>query len=189
MNDVPESTHNTPIFRFNSPGFNRSKYLVLFTLKELEKKGYSTDFEMLYVNSGVCCWTLLCSLPRWIRWKYMHSVMRGGEKQYCLSQKGRGFLDKLNKIVPSTVDQWLDERDEWRRILPDPIEDWRRSALIKLLEPMRYHRKGHPCKKKPMIVTKKEVKTCQQCNRALIYCTYGGRPAEYCPRCEYVNIL
>jgi formamidopyrimidine-DNA glycosylase len=115
--------------------------------------------------------------------------MRGGEKQYCLSQRGRNLLNKLDKIIPSTIEQWLDERDEWRRMLPDPIEDWRRPALIRLLEPLRYHRKGHPGKKKPKIKTKREVKICQRCGTALIYCTYGGRPAEYCPRCEHVNIL
>jgi len=38
MNDVPTPTREAPLFRFNSPGFNRSKYLALFTLHELEKK-------------------------------------------------------------------------------------------------------------------------------------------------------
>jgi hypothetical protein len=75
--------------------------------------------------------------------------MKYGKKQYRLSHKGKGFLDKLDKIIPYIVDQWLAERDGWRRMLPNPIEDWRRSALINLLEPMRYHRQGHPGNKKP----------------------------------------
>ena len=189
MNEVPTPAHKTPLFRFNSPGFNRSKYLALFTLRELEKKGYPTDFIMLYVNSGVCYWTLLCSLPRWIKWNYLYSGIKDGEKQYRLTTKGRRFLDKLDKIIPSTVDQWLDERDEWRGILPDPIGDWRRSALIKLLEPMHYHRQGHPGIKKSKAETKRSVRVCKQCREALIDCQYEGHPAEYCPNCKCLNIL
>jgi hypothetical protein len=115
--------------------------------------------------------------------------MKNGEKQYCLSQKGRSFLNKLDKIIPETVDLWLAELSEWRRILPGPIDDWRRPALVKMLESMRYHRQGHPGIKKPKRETKRKVKICQRCRQALIYCTYGGRPAEYCPRCEHINIL
>lgn len=142
----PTSAREARVFRFNSPGFNRSKYLALYTLRELERKGYATSFNSLYVNSAVCYRGLICGLPHWMAWNYIHSVMKDGRKQYRLSQKGKRFLDKLDNIIPDTVDQWLGEHQQWRGMLPDPIEDWRRSALVKVLEPMHHHRQGHPGK-------------------------------------------
>ncbi|MFC1861588.1 hypothetical protein ACFLYL_04900 [Chloroflexota bacterium] len=50
----PKPSREAIIFRFNSPGFNRSKYLVLYTIRELEHMGYATSFNVLYVNSAVC---------------------------------------------------------------------------------------------------------------------------------------
>lgn len=131
MNDVPAS--KAQIFRFNSPGFNRSKYLALYTLRELESEGYPTDFKTLYVNSAIPYRGLVCALPRWIEWNYLYPVMKLGKKEYRLSPKGKRFLDKLDKIIPETGEWWLEERSEWRRMIPDTIEDWRRSALVSCL--------------------------------------------------------
>ena len=144
-NNETAGTREAPLFRYISPGFNRSKYLVLITIRELAGEGYRTDFKTIYVNSGVPYWTLICALPRWIKWNYIYAVMRDGTKQYRLSTKGKGLLAKLDKMIPDIVGRWVAEREQWRKILPD-IEDWHRSALIKLLEPMRYHRQGHPGK-------------------------------------------
>jgi hypothetical protein len=188
---TPTHMRKGTLFRFNSPGFNRSKYLALYTLRELESKGNSTCFNVLYVNSAVCYRGLICALPRWIEWKYIHLVWKEGNKEYRISYKGRRFLDKLDRIIPNTVDQWLAELDEWRGILPEPIDDWSRPALVKLLEPMRYHRQGHPGKKKPKTrpEIKQEVKACKWCGGTLISCQYEGQPAEYCGKCNMVNFL
>jgi hypothetical protein len=87
--NVTARARSVTVLKFNSPGFNRSRYLVLYTHREFEREGYPTDFNPLYVNCAILYQGLLCALPRWSEWKYLHFVWKEGKKEYRISWKGR----------------------------------------------------------------------------------------------------
>jgi hypothetical protein len=151
-NNVPAnareaSARNAQVFKFKSPAFDRSKYLALHTIQELRDQENSTSFMEIYANSALSYWGLMAGLKRWLRFNYIYSLDNDGKKTYRLAPKGKRFLAKLNKIFPNIVDQWLTELSAWRRLLPADL-DWRRSALVRILEPMRVHRPAtHPGKR------------------------------------------
>lgn len=113
---------------------NRSKWLVLYCLAEAD--GERQFFESLYVNSSVCYWSLIGGLPHRERWNYISKDVVG---LYSITKKGRCFLSKLQEIT--------DACHSWRELtapLLDGLETWDRAALRRILEPLRYHRPGHP---------------------------------------------
>ena len=177
------------VFRYKSSGFNRSKYLALYTIRELEQKGYTTGFEMIYVNSSVCYRGLICGLSRCVKWDYIRPVMNMGQKEYRISFKGIRFLNKLDRLIPDTVGQWLCEYRQWHGTLPQQIDDWRRPALVKLLEQMRFHRKGHTGTKRTREKRKSPSGHCRVCNRPVGIGRYQGYLGEYCPHCKLFNVL
>jgi hypothetical protein len=135
------------LFKNESYTRNRSKYLVLHCIKELESEGKPVTFINLYVNASVPFWTLSGGLAKWEKWRYL-SIHKGENTAttYSLTTAGLHFLDKLEDIMPVITQGWLSEQDAWRKLVfPDLPTSWKRSELIEYLEGCRYHRPAtHP---------------------------------------------
>jgi hypothetical protein len=135
------------VFNFDSPAWNRSKFFVFYSIVELNKKDIAVTFNTLLIHSGVCYRTLICRLPVWVKWRYLlYGSIENGERTYILAQKGHDRLRSLKKYHPDLVSAWLIEYALWKRVRPliSP-GSLSRPELIKVLEPLRYHREAtHP---------------------------------------------
>lgn len=202
-NVTPASKPVPELFCPDSWPKNRSKFLALVTVRELQVQfhgngGKPITLEAVYRDSSVPYHGLICGLPKWVKWKYLikGKGIKSRIPEYRVTLKGKQFIAKLHKIIPLDVSDWLKERREWCRIRPDLPPETPRPELIRAFESLRVHRTVTrrpkpvpvPVVPPPVVPAPPTKPICDTCGSVMIgaKCEAYGLRGLYCERCGYL---
>jgi predicted transcriptional regulator len=171
-------------FKHTSWARNRAKFLVLATIQALSESGNRTDIGNIYFHSSVCISTLKHGLRKWLEWQYIERHPDG--KQYRLTRKGQYFFQNMIRLLPDVVPVWVQELKIWHEHISG-IEDRDAQTLVRILEPLHYHRTS-PQKgiKKPKQQARQAL-SCPLCGGKLMRSIgFGDVPVIRCTKCKNV---